>query len=77
MHAGRPVVASTGDEDIVPDTATRLAREESAHYGRGGAGNTAHVHQDKAEQHGWGSKTEGGQHTGLVDKVKGIFHKEK
>ena len=58
------VAGQPHDEEIVPETATRVAREESHHYGRGGAGNTEHVHEKK----------EGG---GLLEKAKHALHMDK
>ena len=52
------------DEDIVPETATRVAREESHHFGRGGAGNTEHVHETK-------------QGESIIDKAKHALHMDK
>ncbi|KAJ9615849.1 hypothetical protein H2200_001926 [Cladophialophora chaetospira] len=48
------------DADVVPETATRIAKEESHHVGRGGAGNEAHIHDKK----------DGG---GFMNKLKNIF----
>ena len=64
---GQPVEKAGGlphDEDIVPETATRIAKEESHHFGRGGAGNAQHVHEKK----------EGG---GMLDKAKHALHLDK
>lgn len=46
------------DAEIIPETATRIAREESHHVGRGGAGNEQHVHEKKPS---------------VFDKIKKIF----
>lgn len=46
------------DAEIIPETATRIVKEESHHVGRGGAGNEQHVHEKK---------------TSLLDKIKNIF----
>jgi hypothetical protein len=51
------------DAEVIPETATRIAKQESAHYGRGGEGNVVHVHEKK----------EGG----FLDKIKGIFSGKK
>jgi hypothetical protein len=51
------------DAEVIPETATRIAKQESAHYGRGGEGNVVHVHEKK----------EGG----LLDKIKGLFSGKK
>merc|ERR1712093_220906 len=53
-----------GAGNIVPEPALRVAKEESHHVGRGGAGNEAHVHEDK-------------KHEGLADKIKHIFSKDE
>lgn len=53
------------DEEIVPETATRITKEESHHVGRGGAGNESHVH-----------KTEDLDKKSIGDKVKELFHKK-
>lgn len=65
-----------GDEDIVPETATRVAKDENYHYGRGGAGNTIHKKEkhETVEQHGFEKKV---PHDSLKDKVKELFHKDK
>ncbi|EXJ87056.1 hypothetical protein A1O3_04013 [Capronia epimyces CBS 606.96] len=60
--AGEPTTAPH-DSEIIPETATRVAKEESHHVGRGGAGNEAHVHDKK--------------HEGLADKLKHFFIKRK
>ena len=57
--------AAPHDEEIVPETAIRLAKEESHHVGRGGAGNSLHVH--KAKEHE--GKT-------LKEKLSGMFSKK-
>ncbi|EXJ88252.1 hypothetical protein A1O1_05182 [Capronia coronata CBS 617.96] len=51
------------DAEVIPETATRISREESHHVGRGGAGNEAHVQEKKQE--------------GLADKLKHFFFKKK
>jgi hypothetical protein len=53
------VHTAPADSDTVPETATRIAREESHHVGRGGLGNEAHVHDKKSG--------------GFVEKLKGFF----
>ncbi len=58
-HEGSKVHTAPADSDVVPETATRIAKEESHHVGRGGAGNEAHIHDKKAG--------------GIMDKVKGLF----
>lgn len=55
VHAGQ----APHDQEIIPETATRVGKEESHHVGRGGAGNEAHVQEKK--------------HEGIFDKVKGFF----
>lgn len=68
-----------GDEDIVPETATRQAKHENYHFGRGGAGNEYHnkskedEKEEKVEQYGFQKKV---PHESLKDKVKDIFHKK-
>ncbi|KIW65118.1 hypothetical protein PV04_07401 [Phialophora macrospora] len=57
-HEGSKVHTAPADTDVIPETATRIAKEESHHVGRGGAGNEAHVHEKKAT---------------FLDKVKGFF----
>merc|ERR1711981_950834 len=52
--------AAPHDADIIPEPALRVTKEESHHVGRGGAGNEAHVHEEK-------------KHEGLADKIKHIF----
>lgn len=54
------------DEDVVPETATRIAKEESHHIGRGGAGNERHVHQEKKAPH-----------ESLLDKAKELLKGKK
>jgi hypothetical protein len=56
--SGNPSTAPH-DADIVPETATRIAKEESHHVGRGGAGNEAHVHEEKKG--------------GIMNKIKSFF----
>ena len=66
---GQPVNKAGGlphDDDMVPETATRTAREESHHFGRGGAGNTHHVHEKKGKEGG-----------GMLDKAKHALHLDK
>ena len=48
------------DSDMVPETAMRLAREQSMHVGRGGGGNVKHVHEKKEGE-------------GFLAKVKGML----
>jgi len=55
--------AAPHDADIIPEPALRVTKEESHHVGRGGAGNEAHVHEEK-------------KHEGLADKIKHIFSKD-
>jgi hypothetical protein len=58
------------DSDAVPETATRIAKEESHHVGRGGAGNEQHVHHS--------TKKDGeGKKEGFVEKIKGMFSSKK
>jgi len=47
------------DTDVIPETATKISKEESHHVGRGGAGNEAHVHEKKNQS--------------IADKIKGLF----
>ena len=66
---GQPTHKAGGlphDEDIVPETATRIAKEESHHFGRGGSGNVQHVHEKKERQ---GS--------GVLEKAKNALHLDK
>ncbi|KIW22895.1 uncharacterized protein PV07_11143 [Cladophialophora immunda] len=58
-HDGKATSATPHDADVVPETATRVAKLESHHVGRGGAGNEAHIHEKK--------------HDSLMDKIKGFF----
>jgi Protein of unknown function (DUF3602) len=64
--SGKPVdvVGQPHDETIVPETATRLSKEESHHYGRGGQGNVQHVHEKKEKE-------------SLLDKAKHALHMDK
>ncbi|OCT48787.1 hypothetical protein CLCR_05250 [Cladophialophora carrionii] len=57
-HQGGKAHTAPADADVIPETATRIAKEESHHVGRGGAGNELHVHDKK---------------TGFMDKLKGLF----
>lgn len=62
--SGKPLDHPSGhphDEEIVPDTATRLAKEESYHYGRGGGGNVHHTHEKKEGE-------------SILDKAKHALH---
>lgn len=63
---GKPIVGDgqPHDEEIIPETATRVEKKESHHYGRGGEGNVHHVHEKK----------EGGS---LLDKAKHALHLDK
>ena len=66
-----------GDEDIVPETATRPAKDhENYHYGRGGAGNEIHhtKKQETVSQYGFEKKV---PQESFKDKVKELFHKDK
>ncbi|KIX99021.1 uncharacterized protein Z520_05482 [Fonsecaea multimorphosa CBS 102226] len=58
-HEVKPTSDVPHDAEVVPETATRVAKVESHHVGRGGAGNEQHIHEKK--QSGW------------MDKVKGFF----
>lgn len=67
-----------GDEDIVPETATRPAKEhENFHYGRGGAGNEIHhkpkEKEETVSQYGFEKKV---PQESFIDKVKEVFHKK-
>ena len=65
---GQPVNKAGGlphDDDIVPETATRLAKEESHHFGRGGSGNVQHAHERER------------QGSGVLDKAKHALHLDK
>ncbi|MCJ1306423.1 hypothetical protein MMC25_000065, partial [Agyrium rufum] len=53
------------DQDIVPETATRMEEVESHHVGRGGEGNVHHHHQKEDKPTGEGTHKES-----LVDKIK-------
>ena len=55
---GKPTGTAPHDHEVIPETATRIAKEESHHVGRGGAGNEAHVHEKKPS---------------VFDKIKSIF----
>jgi hypothetical protein len=68
-EAGTAKHGAPHDSDIVPETATRIAKEESHHVGRGGAGNEQHAHAKKEEH-----KKDGG---GFVEKIKGMFSSKK
>ncbi|ETN37323.1 uncharacterized protein HMPREF1541_08314 [Cyphellophora europaea CBS 101466] len=63
---GEPVKAphAPHDSDMVPETAMRVEKEESHHFGRGGAGNEAHVHEKK-------------EGASLIDKAKHALHMDK
>jgi Protein of unknown function (DUF3602) len=63
---GKPVErpGQPHDAEVVPETATRIAKEESHHFGRGGAGNEAHVQERQKGE-------------GLMDKAKHALHREK
>lgn len=60
------------DHEVVPETATRIEKHESHHFGRGGAGNQTHVHQDRKDQHSSDHKPES-----LIDKAKHALHMDK
>lgn len=68
----------TGDDDVVPETATRIAKEESHHVGRGGAGNEAHVHKKKEKEtvNQYGYEKEVPKES-LMEKIKDVFHRKK
>ena len=59
QHLGQP-----HDETVVPETATRLSKDESHHYGRGGAGNVQHTHEKKEGE-------------SFMDKAKHALHMDK
>ncbi|KIX02884.1 uncharacterized protein Z518_08827 [Rhinocladiella mackenziei CBS 650.93] len=56
---GKTTASTPHDADVIPQTATRISKEESHHVGRGGAGNEAHVHEKK--------------HESFIDKIKHFF----
>ncbi|KIW83295.1 hypothetical protein AYO20_05438 [Fonsecaea nubica] len=58
-HDTKPVAGPPHDADVIPETATRVAKLESHHVGRGGAGNEEHVHEKK--------------HESFIDKIKAFF----
>lgn len=61
-----------GDEDIVPETATRTAKDENFHYGRGGAGNTIKTEKhETVSQYGFDKKV---PQESLKDKIKDLLH---
>lgn len=64
---GTPVTGPVAphDGDIIPETATRVEKQESHHVGRGGAGNEKHVHDKKAS------------HESFIDKAKSFFKGKK
>lgn len=49
---------------MVPEQATRVEKQESHHFGRGGAGNESHVHEKKEGE-------------GLLEKAKHALHLDK
>ncbi|KAK5941255.1 hypothetical protein PMZ80_006532 [Knufia obscura] len=64
-----------GDEDIVPETATRTHRPDNYHFGRGGAGNEFYEKPETPKttsQHGFDKKV---PNEPLKDKIKDVFHK--
>lgn len=57
--------SQVGDEDIVPDIATRQTKHEPQHFGRGGAGNLVKPDHDDSHK---------GSHESFKDKVKDALH---